>query len=111
MDFNYKYTGPVRNYAADDVTIKIKQSDFVGHNGPDKLESQEVGNLLNVAYFLAGIVAVIVIIYGGVRYVTANGDPNNVKSAKNAIMYAVVGLVVVMMAAAMTQFVITYVGK
>lgn len=65
-----------------------------------------LGNILTAVYMIAGIVAVIVIIIGGIRYTTSNGDAAGVKSAKNTILYAVVGLIVIIMASAITQFTI-----
>ena len=75
-----------------------------GNNQPDKLEGQE--GIFNVLLFLAGAVAVIVLIIGGIRYVISSGDSGQVQSAKNTILYAVVGLVVVIMAYAIVNFVI-----
>jgi hypothetical protein len=65
-----------------------------------------LSGLLNVAYGGAGIVCVIIIIFGGYIYVTSDGNAANVKLAKNAITGAIVGLIVVIMAFAITQFVI-----
>lgn len=64
-----------------------------------------LGGIFGVFLFIAGIVAMISIIVGGIRYVTANGDSSQIQSAKNTITYAVIGLVVVMMASAITGFV------
>ena len=61
--------------------------------------------------FLAGAVAVIVIIIGGIRYVMSSGDAGQVQSAKNTILYAVIGLIVVIMAYAIVNFVVTNVAK
>lgn len=63
------------------------------------------GDILNVAYFAAGIVGVIVIILAGFMYVTSAGDPGKAKTAKNAILYTVVGLIFVIMAASITAFI------
>lgn len=65
-----------------------------------------LSNGLNLAYFLAGAVAVIVIIIGGVFYTISNGDAGRVAKAKNLILYAVVGLILVMAAFGITNFVI-----
>lgn len=43
---------------------------------------------------LTGIVSVVIVILAGLKYVTANGDSNSINSAKNTIVYALVGLVV-----------------
>lgn len=63
-------------------------------------------SILNVFYFIVGIVAVIVIIVAGIRYSTSGGDSGKVSSAKNQILYAVVGLIVVLFAFAITNFVV-----
>ena len=79
-----------------------------GNNQPEKLEGQEgiFKKVTDVLLFLAGAVAVIVLIIGGIRYVISSGDSGQVQSAKNTILYAVVGLVVVIMAYAIVNFVI-----
>ena len=51
------------------------------------------------------IAAVIMIIWGGFRYVTSGGDSNKVSSAKNTIIYAVIGLIIV----ALAQFIVKFV--
>lgn len=61
--------------------------------------------LLNGAYLLAGAVCVVIIIVGGFRYVISQGDSGSVAKAKNAILYAIVGLVIVAFAFVITQFV------
>jgi TRAP-type C4-dicarboxylate transport system permease small subunit len=71
-----------------------------------QLDSNTVlSNALNTFYVATGIVAVIVIIIAGYMYVTSNGDPSSTTKAKNAILYAVIGLVVVISAFAITWFV------
>jgi TRAP-type C4-dicarboxylate transport system permease small subunit len=92
-------------------TISINKSDLGLANGPSSITPDTVAAALNTVYFIAGIVAVLIIIIGGVRYVTSNGDSSQVTAAKNTILYAVVGLVVIIMAAAITQFVVTNVTK
>jgi glucose uptake protein GlcU len=56
--------------------------------------------------FILGIIAVIMIILGGIRYTTSAGDASRVKAAKDTIMYSIVGLVVAMLAFAIVNFVI-----
>jgi len=68
---------------------------------------QVLQNGLNVAYFLAGSIAVIVIIIGGIMYVTSAGNAANITKAKNMVLYSVIGLVVIILAYAITNFVIT----
>jgi multisubunit Na+/H+ antiporter MnhB subunit len=56
--------------------------------------------------FILGAIAVIMIVIGGIRYTTSNGDSGSIKSAKDTILYAVVGLVVAMLAYAIVNFVV-----
>lgn len=69
-----------------------------------------VKNVINMLLFIVGIVAVISIIIGGIMYTTSNGDQGNVKKAKDTIMYAVIGLVVAILAFAIVTFVVASVG-
>lgn len=62
--------------------------------------------VINTLFFLLGTIAVIMIIVGGVRYVVSNGDQSGIKSAKDTIMYAVIGLVVAMLSYAIVNFVV-----
>jgi glucose uptake protein GlcU len=63
-------------------------------------------NVINTMLFILGIIAVIMIILGGIRYTTSAGDASRVKAAKDTIMYSIVGLVVAMLAFAIVNFVI-----
>lgn len=69
-----------------------------------------LGNVIetvtNVLLFIIGAVSVIMIIIGGIKYVLSNGDASQVTSAKNTILYAVIGLVVALLAYAIVNFVI-----
>ena len=55
---------------------------------------------------LVGIVAVIMIMISGFKYTTAGGDSNKVSSAKNTLIYAIIGLVIVALAQGIVQFVL-----
>ena len=62
--------------------------------------------ITNVLLFLIGAVSVIMLIYGGIRYTVSGGDSNSVTAAKNTILYAIVGIVVALLAFAVVNFVI-----
>ncbi len=76
-----------------------------GEKPEDRVNSliKTVINLLSVA---VGIVAVIMIIVGGFRYVTSAGDSTKVGSAKNTILYALIGLIIVALAQVIVHFVL-----
>ena len=75
--------------------------------GDEEMELMDrVSNVLNVIYLWIGIIAVVFIVIGGIKYMTSAGDANKVQGAKKTITYSVVGLVVVLAAFAITSFVI-----
>lgn len=71
------------------------------------------GNLTNILfwiYAMGGLVAVAVIVYGGVKYVMSQGDPGKTKQASQIIAYAIIGLGVVVLAGAITAFATGVIG-
>ena len=60
----------------------------------------------SVLLFIVGAIAVIMIVIGGLRYVVSGGDASQVQSAKNTILYALVGIIVAILAYAAVNFVI-----
>ena len=77
----------------------------------DAKVTNNVVNIINAAISVVGIIAVIVIVLGGVRFVTSNGDAKNITTAKSAILYACVALVVSILAYAIVNFVASSIGK
>ena len=63
--------------------------------------------IINVVLAVLGIVAVMMIIMGGVTYVTSNGDAAKLTKAKNTIIYSVIGLVIALLAFAIVNFVLS----
>lgn len=78
----------------------------IGFTGP-KTDAGVVTGILNTVYFWLGIVAVGFIIYGGFIYMISAGDSGKVKKAKDTLLYAVIGVVVVIVAYAITNFVVS----
>lgn len=67
---------------------------------------QIVTQIINILSLAVGVVAVFMIIIGGLRYITSGGESGSVTGAKNTILYAVVGLIVVALAQVIVRFVI-----
>jgi hypothetical protein len=91
-----------------DASVKINVgpgSDSV-NNLPTGKASDVLAGGLNIFYIAIGVVAVIVIIIAGYMFVSSHGDASSVSKAKSTILYAVVGLIVVMLAFVVTNFVI-----
>ena len=66
----------------------------------------DIMKFVNLALWVAGIIAVIVVIIAGINYSLSSGDPSKTASAKNAILYAVIGLVITASAIAITGYII-----
>ncbi|PID31346.1 hypothetical protein CR983_01655 [Candidatus Saccharibacteria bacterium] len=62
--------------------------------------------ITNILLFVIGAIAVIMIVIGGLRYVISGGDASQVSAAKNTILYAIVGIIVALLAYAAVNFVI-----
>ena len=70
-----------------------------------------ITTVINVLLFIISAVAVIMIIMGGIRYVLSNGEASQIAAAKNTILYAVIGLIVALLAYAIVNFVVTQFTK
>ena len=75
------------------------------NQNPVKMEDL-VKKGLNILTWVAGILAILMIIYAGFLFMQSAGDTNKVTTAKNIILYSVVGLIVVVVANAIVSFVI-----
>ena len=80
-------------------------------NNPDECSTQDlnviVRQIINTVIFVVGMVAVIMIIIGGVNYATSQGDATKVKRGKDTILYGIIGLVVVLLSFAIVNFVLS----
>jgi hypothetical protein len=72
---------------------------------PEEALNVLITRVVNLFSVIVGIVAVIMIIVGGFKYITSGGDSSNVSDAKNTILYAIVGLIIV----AISQFIVRFV--
>ena len=72
--------------------------------------SDIVKKVINILSWVVGVVSVIMIIVAGLRYVTSGGNDKSVTDAKNTILYAIVGLVIVALAQVIVRFVLSNIG-
>ena len=66
----------------------------------------QLKSIMGVVYMVAVVIAVIVIIIAGILYATSRGDAAKITRAKNAILYSIIGLVVVIIAFTITNLII-----
>lgn len=79
---------------------KSSENPVFGENGV-------VTRVVSILSMVVGVLSVIMIVIGGLRYVLSAGDSNNTGAAKNTILYAVIGLVIALLAQAIVVFVIS----
>lgn len=83
-----------------------------GTNQPAQLfgDGGIITTITNIMLFIAGALAVIMIIIGGIRYATSGGNGAAVTAAKNTILYAIVGLIIAFLAFAAVNFILGTLG-
>lgn len=91
------------NTAAECINEGVKST---GTTGGKTSIGDIVKTVVNILLYIIGAAAVIMIVIGGIRYVVSQGDSNAISSAKNTILYAVIGLAVALMAYAIVNWVI-----
>jgi magnesium-transporting ATPase (P-type) len=80
-------------------------ADWQDPNAEEALNTS-VNNIINIMLYVAGMVAVIMIIVSALRWTSSRGDKGNVEKARSTLMYSVAGLVVVILAWSIVNFVI-----
>ncbi len=83
-------------------------SDTAVCKGKDDKVNNLVQDITSLLLFALGAVATIMLIVGGFKYVTSNGDSNNIHSAKNTILYAVIGLAVAILGQVIVLWVVNW---
>ena len=74
-------------------------TELIGDNGV-------FSRITNTVLLIVGLISVIMLVYGGLRYILSGGDSKKVTDAKNTILYAIIGLIISMLAYAIVHFVL-----
>jgi hypothetical protein len=106
-------TGIVALPAADVSAIDVFKQCGQGSSGASSVcgaqkdsASNMIRDVINTLLYVLGMIAVIMIVIGGIRYTTSNGDSSSTKAAKDTILYSVVGLIIAMLSFAIVNFVV-----
>jgi Type IV secretion system pilin len=93
---------------ADNLQISNEATEQCGEvaAGSEDSVNELITNIVNIFSVIVGIIAVIMIIWGGLKYITSGGDSGNVTGAKNTILYAIIGLIIVALAQIIVRFVL-----
>lgn len=95
-----------------DVAAQIDLTPAQPDNVPTELDGDSgiFKTVVNILLFVIGLISVIMLIWGGIRYTTSGGNANSVTAAKNTIMYAIIGLVIAIFAYAIVNWVVGELG-
>lgn len=74
-------------------------TELIGDNGV-------FSRLTSTILLVVGLISVIMLVYGGLRYILSGGDSKKVTDAKNTILYAIIGLIISLLAFAIVNFVL-----
>jgi drug/metabolite transporter (DMT)-like permease len=99
---------PASLFAADSSACDGAQA--VGGTCSGQGFTDRLGAIINVVFVIIGTLAVIVLLYGAIRYITSTGDPKRIQAAKDTIIYAITGLVIAILARIIVGFVIGKIG-
>lgn len=97
-----------QNCDAGELSIQSGANCGQGNGQPANLfdgDDSMFKRITDVMLFIIGAISVIMLIVGGIRYVVSGGDQGAVQSAKNTILYAIVGIIVAILAYAVVNFV------
>ena len=104
---------PARNLNCDDAqtaeeAIRCGANEVGGNTDTGEAESlnDTIEQIVNILTAIVGVIAVIMVIVAGFRYITSGGDANRIKSAKDTLLYAIIGLIIVALAQIIVRFVL-----
>ena len=106
---NMAWSTPVFAACANDGSSKSQVLIGVGESGGNCSSTGVTGlvsTVVTVLSYLAGVIAIIMIIWAGFRYISSGGDAQKVGGAKNALIYALVGVAVAALAQVLVHFVL-----
>lgn len=98
------FTCPEKTIRENEPVSALSECNVEKTEGEKSLMSN-VNMLINVFTSVMGFLAVAMIIYGGFMLLTAQGDPARIKRGKDVVLYSVIGLILVMLAYAIVNFV------
>lgn len=82
-------------YIAADISIKSGDLKSRGGVDPGSHTDHVVASILNGVYEIAGILAVLMLVISGIRYIISDGEPGRTQAARKGIIYSLVGLAII----------------
>ena len=84
---------------ADAARADVMPTELIGDNGV-------FNRLTSTILLIVGFISVIMLVYGGLRYILSGGDSKKVTDAKNTVLYAIIGLIISLLSYAIVKFVL-----
>lgn len=78
-----------------------------GNDDPIAGEDGVIIRAVTIMSYIVGFASVLMVMVGGLKFITANGDPNSVSSARNTVLYALIGVVVFLSSQLIVRFVVS----
>ncbi len=103
-------TTPPPASAADPDNFGLNPLDSLTIQTDTKDAREVIIDIINLALTFLGLIAVILILWGGFKWMTAGGNDENVEAAKKIIIAAVIGLAIILSAYAIANFFISSIG-
>lgn len=103
---NSTCTGANNLAISSNAGVQCTNLDSGAQNGTSRV-NEIIAQVINIMSVIVGAIAVVMIIIGGFRYVTSGGDSAKITSAKNTILYALIGLIIVALSQIVVKFVLT----
>ncbi|MCF7917999.1 PKD domain-containing protein [Candidatus Gracilibacteria bacterium] len=103
--------GEITGQGVPEGKFELPPSESFNQIGENTSARGYILNVLNFALSFLGIIAVAMIIYAGFLYVTASGDDGQSEKAKNIVMYAAIGILVILVSYALVNTLITQAGR
>lgn len=94
--------GSARGEAESTVACNIPEEE----TGDNNNVFEGIKTVINVILSITGVMAVIMIIIGGINYITSQGDPTKTKRGRDTILYGIIGLIIALLAYSIVNFVL-----
>lgn len=91
--------------------IQSEATNIAGSSDPFFGTGGVVTVVVDKLSFAVGVAAVIMLIVGGLRFITSAGDPQSAKAARNTVLYAIIGMIVAFVAQLLVSFVLSKIGS
>jgi len=103
----YSYAATSKDAVCGGIGLTTDANNGCAEDSSSPSVNNVIHAVISIMSYLVGVLSVILVIVSGFKYMTAGGDSGKVKSAKDTLVYALIGVVIAAMAQILVRFVIT----